>query len=391
MVKRLVPRVTAALLRRQETGDNMASITAPSVLQGLRVVEMAGLGPVSFAGMLLGDMGADVVRVARPGHVDLEQGATLRGRSKLTLDLRDPDAKHAALELIEHADVLIEGFRPRVMERLGLGPDEVLSRNPDLVYGRMTGWGQSGPRALAAGHDIDYIALSGALHAVGPEADPAIALNLIGDYGGGALYLAMGVLAGVIHARAGGGGQVVDCAICDGTVSLLSLMHGLLHAGRWKDRRQSNTLDGAAPFYRTYRCSDGKHMAVGAIEPQFYRLFIDIMGLGGELFAEQHDRSRWSAQAAALQAIFGTRPRQHWDGLFAGTDACVAPVNSLDESRRDPHLLAREAFVDLAGEAQPAPAPRFAASPSRARPSHAVDVGQLLAAWRCGETYEEAT
>lgn len=358
----------------------MKQVAAHGPLHGVRVVEMAGLGPVSFTGMLLADMGAQVVRVARPGHADMEKGATLRSRTQVTLDLRQPEEQQQALALLEHADVLLEGFRPGVMERLGLGPDTVLARNPRLVYGRMTGWGQHGPRASTAGHDIDYIAITGALHAIGAQ-EPTVPLNLVGDYGGGALYLAMGVLAAVLHVRSGGKGQVVDCAICDGTVSLLSLMHGLRHAGRWTDARQSNTLDGVAPFYRTYRCSDGQHIAVGAIEPPFYRQLLEQLGLGGPLFADQHDRTRWAEQAQALQAAFSQRPRSAWTALFAGTDACVAPVNSLAESLHDPHLQARTAFVEVAGEMQPAPVPRFAATPSRASPGHTSDARQVLQAW----------
>jgi len=350
-------------------------------LQGVRVVEMAGLGPISFAGMLLSDMGAQVVRIARPGHADLERGATLRGRAQLSLDLRSPEDLGVARELIGHADMLLEGFRPGVMERLDLGPEALLANKPQLVYGRMTGWGQFGPRVATAGHDIDYIALSGALHAMGAQ-DPAIPLNLVGDYGGGALYLVVGVLAALWRARESGAGQVIDCAVCDGAVSLLSLMYGLSEAGRWTDARQSNTLDGAAPYYRCYRCSDGQHIAVGAIEAPFYRQLIERLGLGGALFADQHDRRLWPAQAGALAAVFATQPRRHWDECFAGTDACVAPVNSLIESRSDPHLLARGAFVALAGESQPAPVPRFSASPSLARPSRAADAASLLAAWR---------
>jgi alpha-methylacyl-CoA racemase len=361
----------------------MRTVDVQGVLHGIRVVEIAGLGPVSFAGMLLADMGADVVRVVRPGHVDLEKGATLRGRTQVTLDLRKPEEQQEALALLAHADVLLEGFRPGVMERLGLGPEAVLARHPSLVYGRMTGWGQHGPRAAVAGHDIDYIAITGALHAVGGD-DPVVPLNLVGDYGGGALYLAIGVLAAVVHVRSGGAGQVVDCAICDGTVSLLSLVHGLRHAGRWTDSRQSNTLDGAAPFYRTYRCSDDLHIAVGAIEPPFYRQLLERLGLGGPLFADQHDRSRWVEQAEALQAVFGQSPRAHWDEMFSATDACVAPVNSLAESVCDPHLRSRNAFVDVAGETQPAPVPKFVSTPSRAGPSRDADARQVLAAWTAG-------
>jgi alpha-methylacyl-CoA racemase len=341
---------------------------------------MAGLGPVTFAGMLLADMGAQVVRIARPGHVEVEAGATLRGRMQLCLDLRTPHGRAAALDLAAGADVLIEGFRPGVMERLELGPDAALARNPKLVYGRMTGWGQAGPRAATAGHDIDYIAITGALHAIGGEA-PAVPLNLVGDYGGGALYLAMGVLAAVLHARSGGAGQVVDCAVCDGTVSLLSLVHGLHQAGRWRDERQANSLDGAAPYYRTYRCSDGGHIAVGAIEPAFRRLLLQRLGLEGPLFADPDDRSRWPEQARVLQDTFATRSRDEWARLFADTDACVAPVNSIAQSLADPHLRARKSFVELSGEVQPAPAPRFAATASRARASQPADLRALLDAW----------
>lgn len=362
----------------------MTSDIAQGVLHGLRVVEIAGLGPVSFVGMLLADMGAEVVRIVRPGHIDREKGATLRGRTQVTLDLRSPDEQRQALALVGCADVLIEGFRPGVMERLGFGPDAVCARHPKLVYGRMTGWGQNGPRATTAGHDIDYIATAGALHAIGGD-EPMVPLNLVGDYGGGALYLAMGVLAAVVHVRSGGGGQVVDCAICDGTVSLLSLMHGLHQAGRWTDDRKSNTLDGAAPFYRTYRCSDGGHIAVGAIELVFYRQLLSLLGLDGPLFADQHDKSRWAEQADALQAVFDQQPRAHWDELFRDSDACVAPVNSLAESVRDPHLQSRATFVDVGGETQPAPAPRFATTPSRAYPSREADARHMLAAWRTSD------
>ncbi|WP_066273120.1 CaiB/BaiF CoA transferase family protein [Hydrogenophaga palleronii] len=358
----------------------MKQLAAHGPLHGVRVVEMAGLGPVSFTGMLLADMGAQVVRIARPRHADMEKGATLRSRTQITLDLHLPDEQQQALTLLEHADVLLEGFRPGVMERLGLGPDTLLARNPRLVYGRMTGWGQHGPRASTAGHDIDYIAITGALHAIGTQ-DPAVPLNLVGDYGGGALYLAMGVLAAVLHVRSGGAGQVVDCAICDGTVSLLSLMHGLRHAGLWRDARQSNTLDGAAPFYRTYRCSDGQHIAVGAIEPPFYRQLLERLGLSGSLFADQHDRAGWAEQARTLQAVFAQRTRNEWTELFTGTDGCVAPVNSLQESLYDPHLQSRTAFIEVAGEMQPAPVPRFAATPSRASPGHTSDARQVLHAW----------
>lgn len=350
-------------------------------LQGLRVVEMAGLGPASFAAMLLADMGAEVVRIARPGHVEMERGATIRSRTHLVLDLRAQQDQQAALSLIERADVLIEGFRPGVMERLGLGPEVVLAHNKHLVYGRMTGWGQTGVRAQTAGHDIDYIAITGALNAIGGD-DPSIPLNLVGDYGGGGLYLAMGVLAAVLHARQSGEGQVIDAAICDGTVSLLSLMHGLRHAKKWSDSRQSNVLDGAAPYYRTYKCKDHRYIAVGAIEPPFFKQLLAILEVKGPLFSEQNDRARWPDQAEHLQRVFGQRTRDEWAAIFAGTDACVAPVRSLSESLEDEHLVERRTFVDLGGETQPAPAPRFSITPSTARESRTADnVQQLLEEW----------
>jgi alpha-methylacyl-CoA racemase len=360
-------------------------------LQGLRVVEFAGLGPASFAAMLLADMGANVVRIVRPGHVEMEMGATIRGRTQLSIDLRVAEGRDSALQLLDAADVLIEGFRPGVMERLELGPDVVLSRNERLVYGRMTGWGQTGPRALTAGHDIDYIAITGALNAIGNE-DPAVPLNLIGDYGGGGLYLAMGILAAVLHSRAHGRGQVVDAAICDGTVSLLSLMHGLRHVSKWQDTRQSNVLDGAAPFYRTYRCRDGKHIAVGAIEPQFYKMLLEKLGIDDVLFQRQHDRTLWPEQANYLRCLFAERDRDDWVSLFFGSDACVAPVNSLSESLTDSHLVARGAFVNLAGETQPGPAPRFTATPSSARASAQADNARdVLESWGADDLVAGAT
>lgn len=349
-------------------------------LQGVRIIELAGLGPITFASMVLADMGADVVRVARPSHVDPDYGATLRGRERLTLDLRTESGLTGAQDLALNADVLLEGFRPGVTERLGLSPATLLSRNPSLVYGRMTGWGQDGVRSATAGHDIDYIAVTGALHAIGDQ-DPAVPLNLVGDYGGGAMYLVAGVLAAVLHARASGAGQIVDCAICDGTVSLLSLMYGLRDIGRWKDTRQSNVLDGAAPFYRTYRCLDGKHLAVGAIEPAFNKILIERLGLQGPLFSVQHDRSLWSQQAAAMQEVIATRTRDDWCEMFKGSDACVAPVNSLQESLSDPHLASRSSFVNVDGEMQPAPAPRFSATPSDARASRDAILEEVLQRW----------
>lgn len=352
-----------------------------SVLRGLRVVEFDCIGPGPFAAMLLADMGADVVRIARPGARKPEVDVTLRGRRVVTLDLKRE--AEAALALLEPADVLIEGFRPGVMERLGLGPEVVAVRNPRLVYGRMTGWGQTGPVAATAGHDITYLAMTGALHAIGPAAAPVPPLNLVGDYGGGALYLVAGVLAAVLSARTTGKGQVVDAAITDGVVSLLAMFQGMMAAGGWRDRREANWLDGGAHFYSTYECADGRHVAVGAIEPQFYATFLRLAGIDDPAFAAQHDRAAWPALKAKLAALFKTRTRDAWARVFAGSDACVAPVLSLVEAQSDPHLLARETFLTQGGVVQGAPAPRFSATPSAAGGLPvAAEVREVLRGWR---------
>ena len=335
-------------------------------LQGLRVVEIGSIGPAPFACMLLADMGADIVRVERGGAGAIqERGATVRGRRTITLDLKSEAARDSLLSLIEKADVLIEGFRPGVMERLGLGPDVLLQRNSRLVYARMTGWGQSGPLANTAGHDLNYIALSGAVHAMGDKNQPPpVPLNLVGDYGGGALYLVSGVLAACFETQKSGQGQVVDVAICDATVSLMSLFHTLSDEGQWRNERASNMLDGAAPFYRTYACKDGKYLSVGAIEPQFYAELRARAGWSDECFDHQHEQSRWPEMNARAEQMMRTRTRDEWTAVFAGSDACVAPVLDLQESRSDPHLSARECFVTVDECVQPAPAPRFSRTPS---------------------------
>lgn len=353
------------------------------VLAGVRVVEMAGLGPVSFAAMLLADMGAEVLRIQRAQSGLREAGATLRGRTMVTLDLRNPPQLDMARGFIGAADALLEGFRPGVMERLGLGPQELLTCHPRLVYGRMTGWGQDGPLAPTAGHDINYVGVTGALHAMGGAQALPVPLNVVGDYGGGALYLALGVVAALHAAERTGRGQVVDAAIVDGVVSMLSLVHGLRGIDRWQDRQQANVLDGGAPFYRTYRCLDGEFIAVGAIEPQFYAQWRERAGLLDPLFDAQHDRSLWPAQHAVAERVFAQRNQAEWLTVFEGVDACVSAVRSLAQSACDPHLRARRTFVALEGEIQPAPAPRFSATPSRARASVcATDPSALLAQWQ---------
>lgn len=353
-------------------------------LDGIRIVEIDGLGPVPFAAMLLADMGADVIRIARAGRNPLsEMGATVlhRGRDKLLIDLKSPEGVEAALALIGKADALIEGFRPGVMERLGLGPDTCLASNPRLVYGRMTGWGQDGPRAMTAGHDINYIAIAGALGAMGEAGRPPLPpLNLVGDYGGGAMMLALGVLAGVISAGRTGRGQVVDAAMTDGTAALMSLFVGYRQEGGWRRERGTNLLDGSAPFYRCYACADQRHVAVGALEPQFFARLVDGLGFAPGSF-DQHDRSGWPAMADAFARRFAEKPRDAWAAVFADTDACVTPVLDIDEAARDPHNAARETFVDIGGKRHPAPAPRFLATPSAIAPAGTLTLEAALSRW----------
>ena len=359
-------------------------------LDGVRIVEFAGLGPAPFAAMLLSDMGADVLRVARPGDAaEWSSRAIDRGRRTVEADLKNATDVARVAALLDAAEVLIEGFRPGVMERLGLGPETLLARNPRLVYGRMTGWGQTGPLAHAAGHDIDYIALTGALAAIGPAAQPVPPLNLVGDYGGGALYFVTGVLAAVISARRTGLGQVVDCAICDGTASLTTLFVELAQRDRWSQRREANLLDGGAPFYRTYACADGAFVALGALEPHFYAVFLERAGLNPADF-EREDVAQWPALHEKLAAVFRTRTRAEWCALLEGTDACFAPVLTLAEAPAHPHLAARETFVECDGTLVPAPAPRFSGTPSRIRslPVEPLSLDAALATWSAREDGE---
>lgn len=337
-------------------------MTQPSgPLVGLKVLEFAGIGPAPFCGMLLADLGADVVRIDRKdgGPAYSKYDVTFRGRRSVALDLKHPAAAEACLTLIARADALIEGFRPGVMERLGLGPDIALARNPALVYGRMTGWGQTGAWAQLAGHDIDYIAMTGALHAIGPAERPVPPINLVGDYGGGSLYLAFGLLAALRHAHATGEGQVVDCAMTDGALSLMAHIYGVHAAGTWRDERAVNVIDGGAHFYNSYRCADGKWLAVAAIEPQFYAALREKAGLSDPVFDAQMDRARWPELKAKLATVFATKTREEWCALFKGADACVAPVLSLEEAPTHPYNVERSSFVEVEGVSQPAPAPRF--------------------------------
>ncbi|MFJ9038473.1 CaiB/BaiF CoA transferase family protein [Streptomyces sp. NPDC102406] len=345
-------------------------------LAGVRVVELAGIGPGPFAAMLLADLGADVVRIDRPGGaglaIDPHHDITNRNKRSVIVDLKAEDGAERVLRLVDRADVLIEGYRPGVAERLGVGPDTCHARNPALVYGRMTGWGQKGPLASRAGHDIAYIALTGTLGMIGkPDEPPTVPANLVGDYAGGSLYLVVGVLAALHHARATGAGQVVDAAIVDGTSHLTAMIHGMLAAGGWQDRRGANLLDGGCPFYGTYETADGRYMAVGALEQQFYDEFIDLMDLTG-VAPERKDLSRWGELREAVAARFKERTRDAWTAVFEGSDACVAPVLSLREAPGHPHLAARSTFVDHGGITQPAPAPRFSATPTAVRSGPAL-------------------
>lgn len=350
-------------------------------LSGVRIVEFEGIGPVPLAAMILADMGADIVRLGRPGSQDPGAPVLDRGRTIVGVDLKSDAGRAAALDLLGRADALVEGFRPGVMERLGLGPEAVHAVNPRLVYGRMTGWGQHGPMAPRAGHDLNYISLTGALHAIGRAGEvPPPPLNLIGDYGGGAMFLVAGVLAGLVRARTTGAGDVVDAAMTDGTINLLAMFHAFLASGRWQDRRQANLLDGATPFYRCYECADGRYVAVGCLEPQFYAALLAGLELDPAAWP-QFDLKSWPAMTQTFAACFKARDRDHWAAHFAATDACVTPVLSFAEAPDHPHNRARQSYVELGGVTQPAPAPRFRDAPSAARPAERIELEDALARW----------
>ena len=335
-------------------------------LFGVRIVEFSGLGPGPFACMLLSDLGADVVRIDRPDAPPLDPRDIVgRGRRTVLLDLKQPEAIEQVLQLLEQADALVEGFRPGVMERLGLGPETVARRNPRLVYGRMTGWGQDGPLAQTAGHDINYIAIAGALAMVGePGRGPVPPLNLVGDYGGGSLYLVMGLLAALMHARATGEGQVVDAAICDGVLSLLSNNQSHRLRGIYRDERGANMLDGGAPYYTTYETADRRHVSVGPIEPKFFLLLCQQLELPQVLWDAQNDRLRWHELRDALAAAFRQHTLAEWCLRMEGSDCCFAPVLTLEEAQRHPHIQARAGFLQMNGVLHTAPAPRFSRTPA---------------------------
>ena len=353
-------------------------------LTGIRIVELAGLGPAPYAAMLLAELGADVLRIDRPGGAALilrpEDDVLNRSRPSAAVDLKTAEGREVVLRLAERADVLIEGLRPGVTERLGIGPEECSARNPRLVYARMTGWGQDGPFAQRAGHDINYLGLTGALHAIGTADKPVPPLNIGADFGGGSMFLVVGILAALLERATSGQGQVVDAAMVDGASSLITMVYGLLGAGLWRDRRAANLLDGGSPFYDTYPCSDGRHVAVGALEPQFYAALLEGLGLTGQLPGGQHSVEHWPEHRRRIGEVLATRTRDEWAAHFAGSDACLTPVLGLTEAPAHPHNLARGTFLD----GKPAPAPRFSRTPGAVRGSaHAAgqDTREALTAW----------
>jgi alpha-methylacyl-CoA racemase len=364
----------------------------PGPLSGVKVIELAGIGPGPFCGMMLADMGAEILRVDRSDAVrgdpfpDAPRADILgRGRRSIGVDLKHPEGVATVLRLVERADVIYEGFRPGVTERLGLGPDVCLARNPAIVYGRMTGWGQDGPLARAAGHDINYIALTGALHAIGRTGEPPVPpLNLVGDFGGGGLVLAYGIVCALVERGRSGKGQVVDAAMVDGAAALMAIIYGAHQSGWWTDERGVNMLDGGAHFYDTYETRDGKYVSIGSIEPQFYALLLKLTGLEGEDLPSQHDRSQWPAMRARFTAVFKTKTREEWCAIMDGTDVCFAPVLSLAEAPHSAHAKARGAFQELAGVLNPGPAPRFSRThPELGRPPSypGEHTDEALGAW----------
>ena len=331
-------------------------------LKGIKIIEMAGIGPGPFCGMVLADLGAEVIRVDRASAkgTGSRQEASNRGKKSIAVDLKSKEGVEIVLKLVQEADAIFEGFRPGVMERLGLGPEECMELNESLVYGRMTGWGQDGPLANAAGHDINYISLSGALAAIGrPGSPPVPPLNLIGDFGGGGMLLALGLVSALLESKQSGKGQVVDAAMTDGSALLMTMIYTMQSSGFWKDSMGSNMLDGGAHFYDTYECSDGKFISLGSIEPQFYKLLCDLAGFDNNLSSDQMSRDGWPEKKKAVKEIILTKTREEWCQIMEGTDGCFAPVLNMEEAPNHPHNKARQTFIELEGATQPAPAPRF--------------------------------
>ncbi len=362
-------------------------------LKGVKIVEVGGIGPGPYCCMMLADMGAEIIRVDRKGHVDMippKFNLLHRGRKTIGIDLKKPEGVEVLLKLIEQADALTEGFRPGVMESLGVGPEVCLKRNPKLVYGRMTGWGQDGPLANAAGHDINYIAITGALHSMGHnDRKPAIPLNLVGDFGGGGMMLAFGIACALLEAKNSGKGQVIDAAMVDGASSLMTMFFSMKAAGAWSDNRYSNLLDGGAHFYDTYEVKDGKWICIGSIEPQFYKLLLEKTGLTDDSdLSNQMDFSKWSANKEKLTEIFKTKTRDEWCEIMEGTDVCFSPVLTLEESFSHPHNVARNTFVEIDGIKQPAPVPRFSRTVpeiSKSASAPGADTMEILSDWNFSE------
>lgn len=350
-------------------------------LEGVRVLELAGIGPGPFAGMMLADMGAEVIRIDRAGSVRGGDPAAPpadvlgRGRKSIGIDLKSEEGREVVLDMVEKADVIFEGFRPGVAERLGVGPDECLARNPKIVYGRMTGWGQEGPYSHASGHDINYISLAGALEPMGRQGEgPVPPLNLVGDFGGGGMFLAFGIVCALLEAKQSGEGQVVDAAMVDGASTLMGFFHGFRAMGIWNDERGTNMLDSGAHYYDVYETSDNKYISLGSIEPQFYAELLEKLGLSDDAgFLDQNNRNIWPELKERIAGIFAGRTRDEWDEVFAGSDVCYAPVLSMAEAPDHPHAKARDAFVEIGGVIQPAPAPRFSRTKpvAEAPPAHA--------------------
>jgi alpha-methylacyl-CoA racemase len=357
-------------------------------LKGIKVIEIASIGPGPFCAMMLSDMGAEVLRIERPNPRGKESNYEVlnRGRRKVSVDLKTEVGLELVLRLIGQSDALIEGFRPGVMERLGLGPDKCFERNQRLIYGRVTGWGQTGPLSHAAGHDINYIALSGALHSIGQAGEkPVPPLNLVGDFGGGGMLLAFGIVCGILEARESGRGQVIDAAMTDGATLQMAMIYGLKAAGKWRNQRGTNLFDGGAPFYSTYKCADGKYVAIGSLESKFLAVLLEKAGLSDPDYHSQQSEGKWLELERKLTAVFLTRTRDEWCEIIEGTDACFAPVLDLDEAPRHPHNVARKSFIEVDHVSQPAPAPRF----SRTKPevqSFRSDATKTLLQWGLGPT-----
>lgn len=351
-------------------------------LSSLKIIEMVGLGPAPLAGQLLADLGAEVIVIDRKSGMDISREVNRRGKQSIALNLKDPKGIETALQLIENADVLIEGFRPSVMERLGLSPDACLKANRKLIYARMTGWGQTGPLSHSAGHDLNYLAITGALHAMGKDGEPPVPpLNLVADYGGGSMFLIMGILAAIIERGISGKGQVVDAAMVDGVPAMMGMIHSMLAQETWVNHREDNFVDGGAPYYRCYTCADGKYLSVGCIEPQFFAEFLQLAKLDESLAKDQNDKSKWPALHALFEETIATKTRDEWAAIVEGTDACVAPVLDFDEAATYPHNVARKAFVTQNNVTQTSPAPRFSRSKTplpKAAERTGQDAGTIL-------------